>query len=191
MTDRDRREATAIKKIDDSADVALIQLKDAAALAKKTIEDACQVTVRALEQPEKRKINGSYQWEPYRRGSDDRIQRLEEKVDEIDRTCGDLEVGQATRHEQITTIQQDCRGILAEFSQFKGEHAHSIEELSNRLTTIRELMLEIKDTLNTKIDANYRESQQDKIKTQNYIIGITVGIIITFISGLVFGYYRL
>jgi uncharacterized phage infection (PIP) family protein YhgE len=66
------------------------------------------------EQPDKRKINGSYQWdhgERYRRGSDERIQRLENKVNGVDKAEGRVEVGQATLQEQIAALKALCHTI--------------------------------------------------------------------------------
>src|SRR5665647_6337 len=103
MSEKSERLA-ATKRIKEAADTALEELKESKKVAKQTIDDACQVAITALENtsriPDKRNLDGSFQWDRgdrYRRGSDDKIQRLEDKINGINKTEGNLNVGAAQR----------------------------------------------------------------------------------------------
>lgn len=180
------KEAEALRKLEKSAELAQERIQAAAEKAQKMIDDACTVATAALETssriPDKRNINGSFQWDRgdrYRRGSDDRLNRLEERLIEIDKCVGDLEVGQAKREEQIIALIHDIAGLK-----------DIIKEIEPRLTTIQELSLQIKDATAAKLDKLRDETQKDKIRNQQYVIGIVVGIIVTFLSSIVFAYFR-
>ena len=94
------KEAEAIKKLDKSALVAQERITQAAEKAQKMIDDACATATAALDNssriPDRRNIDGSFQWDRgARRASDDRLNRLEDKVISINGARGELQVGQA------------------------------------------------------------------------------------------------
>ena len=199
------REAEAIKKLDDSALVAQDRIQAAAAKAQKMIDDACAAATKALEDtariPDKRNLDGSFQWDRgdrYRRGSDDRIQRIEDKINGINKIEGNLNVGAAQRVEQISGIRAEIKGIHDELDTKKLETEHlaneltdSIKEVSRRLDTQRDLMTEIKEGVADKIDVARDDIQKDKIRNQQYVIGIVVGLIVTFITTLIMVQFHL
>jgi hypothetical protein len=196
--------ADAIKKLDDSALVAQERIQAAAEKAQKMIDDACNAATKALEDssriPDKRNIDGSYQWDRgdrYRRGSDERIQRLEDKIEGVNKGLGDkingvnkaeglLEVGQATRAEQISGLVADVGVVSKECEQLRTDFDTMEKEVTSRMTTMRELMVEVKDACVLKIDALKDDTRKDKIKTQQYVIGIVVGFIVTVVLALLF-----
>jgi len=193
------REAEAIKKLDDSALVAQDRIQAAAAKAQKMIDDACAAATKALEDtariPDKRNLDGSFQWDRgdrYRRGSDDRIQRIEDKINGINKIEGNLNVGAAQRVEQISGIRAEIKGIHDELDTKKLEIEHladeitaSLKEGSRRLDAQRDLITEIKEGVADKIDVARDDIQKDKIRNQQYVIGIVVGLIVTFITTLI------
>lgn len=189
--------ARAVTKVEQCLIDAQNRITLAAEKAEKVIDTAAAVAAKALEDtarvPDKRNINGSFQWDRgdrYRRGSDERLQRIEDKCDKCNTEIGLLEVGQAQRVEQIKTVTEDCRGVIAELNAFKGQIADRFDALSPRMTTLRELILEVRDASDAKVDTLRDESRQDKIRNQQYVIGIVVGIVITFISSIIFAYFR-
>jgi chromosome segregation ATPase len=156
---RVEKEAEAIKKLDASALLAQERITAAAVAAQKMIDDACTVATNALEMnariPDKRNIDGSYQWDRgdrYRRGSDDRLQRIEDKVNGEKDQIGDLEVGQAKREEQIAGLIEDCSGLKENIRQLRDSFNTMNKEQDSRMTGLRELSLEVRDTLTNKIN---------------------------------------
>ena len=153
------KEAEAIKKLDKSALVAQERIQAAAEKAQKMIDDACAAATQALETssriPDKRNLDGSFQWDRgdrYRRGSDDRLDRLEDKVISINGARGTLEIGQARREEQIKSLLKECRGLHDELVTKKTEIEHLAadfealqDETTQRTTTLRELVIELTD----------------------------------------------
>lgn len=165
------READAIRKLDRSALVAQERITEAADKAQKMIDEACTAATQALEMssrvPDRRNLNGSFQWDRgdrYRRGSDDRIERLEGVIDNLNKAKGKLEVGQAKREEQIIGLIDDCEDIKKDIQQFKTDFRKDIEnlrvdfdniskEITSRLTTQRELILDIRDGFTKELAA--------------------------------------
>jgi len=198
------REAEAIKKLDDSAVIAQDRIQAAAAKAQKMIDDACAAATKALEDtariPDKRNLDGSFQWDRgdrYRRGSDDRIQRIEDKINGINKIEGTLNVGAAQRVEQISGIREEIKSLHAELDTKKIEMEHLADEItaslkdgSRRLDTLRDLIVEVKAGVGEKIDANKETIDKDKIRNQQYVIGIVVGLIVTFITTLIMVQFR-
>ena len=169
MTENAAQKA-ATKRIKDAADTALEELKESKKVAKQTIDDACRVAITALENtsriPDKRNIDGSFQWDRgdrYRRGSDDKIQRLEDKINGERTQISVLEVGQAKREEQILGLVTDCadlkelvaevkngydsivRDIKLQIDELRIEMNNTEKEFTSRAVTQRELILTIKD----------------------------------------------
>ena len=90
--------AAAIEKLDSAALEAQERIEAAAQKAQKMIDDACTTATNALELssrvPDRRNLNGSFNWDRgdrYRRGSDDRIIRLEESIDALNTARGLLD----------------------------------------------------------------------------------------------------
>ena len=106
------KEAEAIKKLDKSALIAQERIQAAAEKAQKMIDDACATATQALDNTsrvsDRRNIDGSFQWDRgARRASDERIDRLEDKVIGINGVKGELQVGGARREEQISGLIDD------------------------------------------------------------------------------------
>jgi hypothetical protein len=146
------KEAEAIKKLDKSALLAQERITEAAKKAQKMIDDACATATQALENtlriPDRRNIDGSFQWDRgdrYRRGSDDRLERLEDKVLSINGARGSLEVGQAKREEQIIGLIDDVTHIQNDYDQVRNELDTVNKEVTSRMSTLRELILEVKE----------------------------------------------
>jgi len=166
------KEAEAIKKLDKSALVAQERITQAAEKAQKMIDDACATATAALDNssriPDRRNIDGSFQWDRgARRASDDRLNRLEDKVLSINGARGSLEVGQAKREEQIIGLIDDVTCIKKEYDQLRVESDSFNKEVTSRMTTLRELVLEVKDTLSHELSAMQTEfvKQQSESKT--------------------------
>ena len=193
MSEKSERLA-ATKRIKEAADTALEELKDSKKVAKQTIEDACQVAVNALENnsriPDKRNLDGSFQWDRgdrYRRGSDDKIQRLEDKINGEKVQISTLEVGQAKREEQILGIIDDysnlkeviaevktgydsvVRDLKTQIDEVRIENNNTEKEFTSRAATQRELVLSIKEAFAKEL-ADYRDGFAKELsdyKTRN------------------------
>lgn len=217
---RTTKEADAIKKLDESALIAQERIQRAADKAQKMIDDATEAATKALNDtariPDKRNIDGSFQWDRgdrYRRGSDDRLARVEDKVNGINRAEGLLEVGQARREEQIVGLLANVKTLTKEFDQLRTDLDTTDKETTSRLSTMRELILEVRDAGNDKVDAAKNEmhkaidegyggsnaridalrddAQKDKIRNQQYVIGIVVGFIVTVVLTIVTTYIHI
>jgi hypothetical protein len=134
------------------------------------IDDACTTATATLNEasrlPDRRNLNGSYQWSRNdQRSTDKRI--------------GLLEVGQAKREEQIIGLIDDTIDIK-----------NDIVGLRKEVDDIRELIIDMKDFCLAKIEGNQSDYQKDKTRTLQYILGVVVGLIITFLSGIVFAYFK-
>jgi chromosome segregation ATPase len=170
------KEADAIKKLDNSALLAQERITQAAEKAQKMIDDACATATQALETssriPDKRNLDGSFQWDRgdrYRRGSDDRLERLEDKVISINGARGDLQVGQAKREEQIIGLLEDVTGIKKDYDQIRNELDTVNKEVTSRMSTLRELILEVKDTLSQELSAMRTEFIKQQAESQSNI----------------------
>jgi len=175
MSEKSERLA-ATKRIKEAADTALEELKESKKVAKQTIDDACQVAITALENtsriPDKRNLDGSFQWDRgdrYRRGSDDKIQRLEDKINGEKVQISTLEVGQARREEQILGLITDCadlkvlisdtktgyesvvHDLTLQIDELRVEVNNTEKEFTSRAVTQRELVLSIKDGLTNEL----------------------------------------
>ena len=151
------KETAAINKLEQSALEAQERIEAAARKAQKIIDDATAAATQALDAssrlPDKRNIDGSFQWDRgARRASDERLDRLEDKVISINGTKGELQVGQAKREEQIKGLLKECRGLHDELVTKKTEIEHLAadfealqDETTQRTTTLRELVIELTD----------------------------------------------
>ena len=145
------KEAAAINKLEQSALEAQERIEAAAKKAQKIIDDATRAATQALETstlrvPDKRNIDGSFQWDRgARRASDERLDRLEDKVININGARGSLEVGQAKREEQIIGLIDDVTCIKKDYEQIRTELDTVNKEVTSRMTTLRELVLEVKE----------------------------------------------
>jgi hypothetical protein len=154
------KEAEAIKKLDESALLAQERITKAADKAQQMIDDACTAATKALETssrvPDKRNLNGSFQWDRgdrYRRGSDDRLERVEDKINNLNTAKGLLEVGQAKREEQIAGLLDDCAVMREDIHTLRTEFGDMSKEMTSRTTTLREFILEIRDGFTKELDA--------------------------------------
>ena len=170
------KETAAIKKLDQSALDAQERIAKAAAKAQEMIDTASAAAIKALEDnariPDKRNLDGSFQWDRgdrYRRGSDDRLERLEDKVLSINGARGNLEVGQAKREEQILGLIDDVSCIKKEYDQQRSELDTINKEVTSRMTTLRELILEVRDTLSQELAATSTEFIKQQAESQSNI----------------------
>ena len=168
------KEAEAIKKLDKSALIAQERIQAAADNAQKMIDDACATATTALDNssriPDRRNIDGSFQWDRgARRASDDRLNRLEDKVISINGARGDLQVGQAKREEQIIGLIDDVTCIKKDYDLMRTESDSFNKEVTSRITTIRELVLEVKDTLSQELSTMQTEFIKQQSESQSNI----------------------
>ena len=168
------KEAEAIKKLDKSALVAQERITQAAEKAQKMIDDACATATAALDNssriPDRRNIDGSFQWDRgARRASDDRLNRLEDKVISINGARGELQVGQAKREEQIIGLIDDVTYIKKDYDQLRVESDSFNKEVTSRMSTLRELVLEVKDTLSQELSAMQTEFVKQQSESQSNI----------------------
>ena len=170
------KETAAIKKLDQSALDAQERIAKAAAKAQGMIDAASAAAIKALEDssriPDKRNLDGSFQWDRgdrYRRGSDDRLERLEDKVLSINGARGSLEVGQAKREEQIVGLIDDVTCIKKDYDQLRVESDSFNKEVTSRMTTLRELVLEVKDTLSQELGAMQTAFIKQQAESQSNI----------------------
>jgi hypothetical protein len=147
------------------------------------------------EEADKRNINGSYQWS---RSSDERIRRLENKVNGVDKAEGLLEIGQATRQEQIAGLKEQCLAINLDVA----ESIKQIELLRNRiddaLTATSQKFEEALAATNKKFDytlgASNKKFDEALLATnikwdenRNYFTRYFIIILVTILTGLVVG----
>ena len=149
-TTKSAKETAAINKLEQSALEAQERIEAAAKKAQKIIDNATAAATQALEAssrlPDKRNIDGSFQWDRgARRASDDRLNRLEDKVISINGARGDLQVGGARREEQIGGLIDDVAGIKKDYEQIRTELDTINKETTSRMTTLRELVLGVKE----------------------------------------------
>jgi len=162
-----QKAAAAVESLDTAALAAQERIAVAAEKAQAMIDAACEVATKQLEISSRvtdaRDLNGSYNWnrvDRYSKSDDARLQRVEEQIDSLNKARGELNVGAAQRIEQIIGLRDECKGLSAELQLKKGEIEHladefeaSYKELSGRVTTLRELILEVKDGLSQENDA--------------------------------------
>ena len=168
------KETAAIKKLDQSALDAQERIAKAAAKAQGMIDAASAAAIKALEYnarvPDRRNIDGSFQWDRgARRAADDRIERLEDKVLSINGARGSLEVGQAKREEQIVGLIDDVTCIKKDYDQLRVESDSFNKEVTSRMTTLRELVLEVKDTLSQELGAMQTAFIKQQAESQSNI----------------------
>lgn len=123
------------------------ELSDAARDAADVITEACQMAIASIENlkaqaTESRNLNGSYQWNRSDRNGSDLAKRI-----------GKLEVGQAKREEQILGLMHDVATIASDLDHLKTTCEDTSKEMTSRLTTARELVLEVRDGLTKDIAA--------------------------------------
>jgi hypothetical protein len=168
------KETAAIKKLDQSALDAQERIAKAAEQAQAMIDSASAAAIQALEAnsrvPDRRNIDGSFQWDRgARRASDDRLGRLEDKVISINGARGELQVGQAKREEQIIGLLDDVACIKKDYDQLRVVSDSFNKEVTSRMTTLRELVLEVKDTLNQELSAMQTEFVKQQSESQSNI----------------------
>jgi hypothetical protein len=168
------KETAAIKKLDQSALDAQERIAKAAEQAQAMIDSASAAAIQALEAnsrvPDRRNIDGSFQWDRgARRASDDRLGRLEDKVISINGARGELQVGQAKREEQIIGLLDDVTCIKKETDQMRAVSDSFNKEVTSRMTTLRELILEVKDTLTQELSAMQTEFIKQQSESQSNI----------------------
>ena len=168
------KETAAINKLEQSALEAQERIEAAARKAQKIIDDATAAATQALDAssrlPDKRNIDGSFQWDRgARRASDERLDRLEDKVISINGTKGELQIGQAKREEQILGLIDDVSCIKKEYDQQRSELDTINKEVTSRMTTLRELILEVRDTLSQELAATSTEFIKQQAESQSNI----------------------
>jgi len=181
-------------RLEKAAEEAERRLVDAADRAQKTLEDAASRAAKALERSsgDSRNLNGSYQWERNGRGGySERVHTLEKSGEKFETRIRELEVGQARRQEQIVGVVNDVAGLVTSLAGLRSDFEAATKESIARMTTLRELTLEVKDACNLKVEQYREENQKDKIKNQQYIIGVVVGFVVTVILSILFGYQHL
>jgi phosphate uptake regulator len=111
----------AITKLDIAAQAAALRLDEAAVRAQKMIDDACDIATASLKgasTPDRRNINGSYQWDLHERYR-----------------VGDLEVTVATNTERIRGIADDIKCIKQDIAALS-DHVDALNKtayLNSRL----------------------------------------------------------
>jgi hypothetical protein len=189
-----RKEVEAAKKLEIAVLKAQEDISEGAKTARKKIDDAADAAVAALEVssrvPDKRNLDGSFQWDRgdrYRRGSDEKLQRLEDKINGERNQISTLEVGQARREEQIAGLINDCadldgliiglktghesveRDLKIQIDEIRMEMNNTEKEFTSRAVTQRELLLTIKESFAKEL-ADYRDGFAKELsdyKTRN------------------------
>jgi hypothetical protein len=160
-----KSETTVAEELLAAAKVAKEEMISAAETAREKVKNACDQALYDLDRAgptDRRQLNGSYRW--------DRSEGIEMRT-------GKLEVGQAKRGEQII-------GLIDDVATLKDV----MTEQSNRMTTLRELILEVKDACTVRIDALKDDTRKDKIRNQQYVIGLVVSFVVTVALSILFGY---
>jgi chromosome segregation ATPase len=184
---------TSPTRLEKAAEEAERRLIEAAERAQKTLDDAAARAAKTLERSgDSRNLNGSYQWERGDRSAySERIRDLEHSKGKLDERIGKLEVGQAERQQQIIGVVNDVAGLVTSLAGLRSDFEAATKEAIARMTTLRELTLEVKDACNLKVEQYREENQKDKIKNQQYIIGVVVGFVVTVVLSILFGYQHL
>jgi hypothetical protein len=185
------RETAAIKRLDQTALEAQARIVAAETVAKKLIADTAEVAIKALEDtariPDRRNLDGSYQWDRgdrYRRGSDDRMERIEEQFNGLNKTSGELEVDAATRKEEAKGLTCDIGDLKTDFDQLRQDFDTANRDITSRLTTMRELVIETKDSVAKQLEAA-KAVEKNKSWFQQHIIGLLGGVITALVGGIV------
>jgi hypothetical protein len=147
-----KKELDAIKKLDESAILAQERITIAAEKAQKMIDDACAVATDALtvsaNRPAERVGNGGYRWDSRDRSTADRLDRLEEQIDMINMAKNLLEIGQATREEQITGLRNQLHQIDQDIVENKEQVAATNKKFEDALAVTNEKFEEVIESRN-------------------------------------------
>jgi len=195
-----RKEAEAAKKLEIAVLKAHEDILEGAKTARKKIDDAADAAVAALEVssrvPDKRNLDGSFQWDRgdrYRRGSDEKLQRLEDKINGERGQISTLEVGQARREEQIAGLINDCadldgliielktghesveRDLKMQIDELRTEMNNTEKEFTSRAVTHRELILSVRDGFQKELsDYKTRNLWQVVLVLSTVVIGFII-----------------
>lgn len=192
----------AIKNLEASAKEAQARVLDSAEEARKLVKEACDLAMSELSKSaqsddDKRNLNGSYRWDSNGGTISYRVKELEDEVDSLekrlDTVSNKIEKMQLSSQVYYSTISpEDIRNIV----ELTHKNEISISEMrrrydefiADRIIKLAETNKAIEDVKSTAaaVKVNVMERvDKDKIRNQQYVIGIVVGLIVTVITSLI------
>jgi chromosome segregation ATPase len=183
----------AREKIHDAEEVELEKHRMAEEKAKRVLYEAREAAKEVLKEAaekakqerydDKREINGSYRWNRQDNGGNNiDKQKLEKCTEKI----GDLEIGQAKREEQIVGLVEDVSALKESISNVRNAVDNLGKEHDARLTTLRELILEVRDTLTKSITTTSEAITKDITDYKSRNLWQLVLVMATALSTLIF-----
>ena len=117
-----------------------------------------------------------------------KIDKLDERVDtQNERTGQYYSVITPTELKKTLEDVHSCvmgiESIESRFNEFTTDRVRRLEVANEKIHTLEDEIRDTENRINEKVDKN-------KIKNQQYVIGIVVGLIITFISSVVIVFLR-
>jgi len=85
--------------------------------------------------------------------------------------------------EEVHKCVMEIDSIEGRFNEFTTDRVRRLEVANEKIHTLEDEIRDAENRINAKVDTN-------KIKNQQYVIGIVVGLIITFISSVVIVFLR-
>ena len=117
-----------------------------------------------------------------------KLEKLDERVD--NQTLRTQEYYAVITPAEIKSIlelthrnEMDTKAVSERFNSFQQDRVSRLEVANEKIHTLEDEIRDAENRINAKVDTN-------KIKNQQYVIGIVVGLIITFISSVVIVFLR-
>jgi len=112
-----------------------------------------------------------------------KIEKLDERVDaQNERTGQYYSVITPTELKKTLEDVHSCvieiESISGRFNEFTTDRVRRLEVANEKIHTLEDEIRDAENRINAKVDLN-------KIKAQQYVIGVVVGLIVTFIAGVV------
>jgi hypothetical protein len=117
-----------------------------------------------------------------------RIEQLDERVDKQDaRTSRYYSVITPEEIKDILEVTHrneiDIKGVSERFNDFQQDRLKRLEVANEKIDTLKDEIRDAENRINAKVDKN-------KIKSQQYVIGVVVGLIVTFIASGVIAFLK-
>jgi hypothetical protein len=160
------------------------------------------------EEQDKRNINGSYKWDKVTRNNISyRVGQLEtqftehdkdncSKIDKLDERL-DAQYSRTGQYYSVITPDElkktlevvhknalDIDSMEGRFNEFTTDRVRRLEVANEKIHVLEDEIRDAENRINAKVDAN-------KIKQQQYVIGIVVGLIMTFIGASVIAFLHI
>ena len=85
--------------------------------------------------------------------------------------------------EELHTCVIEMASIKGRFNEFTTDRVRRLEVANEKIDTLKDEIKDAETRINAKVDTN-------KIRSQQYVIGVVVGLIVTFIASGVIAYLK-